>query len=110
MLQSTNKKQNNRRNGQTGEWSTKREVAVATPLGAIVTEPSVPRSVMTSQSTASFKVPKRKFKAKPGRAPLKTPASRSAFGCLSNERTEFEPLSRQAVGHVFVWSCIDVHA
>ncbi len=47
------------------------EVAVATPLGAIVTEPAVPRSVMTSQSTASFKVPKRKFKAKPGRAPLK---------------------------------------
>lgn len=66
--------------------------------------PSVPRSVMTSQSTASVKVPKRKFKAKPGRAPLKTPGPEVLLDACLNERTGFV---KQADGWTRV--CLVMH-
>lgn len=112
LIKTKQKKRPNRRTLHQTRDGTERDGV--TPLGAIVTDPTVPRSVMTSQSTASFKDPKRKFKAKPGGAPLKPLVSGSAAGCLCKERQNLSRedvcLSRPTAGRVFVWSCIHVHA
>lgn len=58
---------------------------------------------MTSQSTASFKVPKRKFKAKSSCGPLKTSETgllrpKVLLDACLNERTEFEMFSPAECG------------
>lgn len=99
MLKSTNKKtkQQQRSTKRREKAAVEGEVAGATALGAIVTEPAIQRSVMTSQSAASFKVPKRKFKAKSSRGPLKTSETglrpKVLLDACLNERAEFETFS-----------------